>query len=78
MTSLNTHKFDPVNSFRLNGEARPLEREKSIAELLTELSLVPQRVAVEVNESLVRRAEFGNTVLRPGDRVEIVTLVGGG
>lgn len=65
-------------NIRLNGEARALEAEQTIAELLCAFDLSPQRVAVEVNEQLVRRAEFGTTPLRDGDRVEIVTLVGGG
>lgn len=68
----------PQASIVLNGVTRPLVRDLSIAELLTELALVPERVAVEVNEMLVRRAEFAQKRLNPGDRVEIVTLVGGG
>lgn len=62
----------------LNGEARELETALTIAQLLGELSLEPLRVAVEVNQGLVRRAAFGETPLREGDRVEIVTFVGGG
>lgn len=62
----------------INGEPRELDGERSIAELLAEYSLAPQRVAVEVNEELVRRSEFDETVVRDGDRIEIVTLVGGG
>ena len=62
----------------INGEARELDRQRSIAELLAEFSLAPQRVAVEVNEALVRRGEFERTPVRDGDRIEIVTLVGGG
>jgi thiamine biosynthesis protein ThiS len=46
--------------------------------LLTELNLPPRRVAVELNRQLVRRAAFGQTTLREGDALEIVTLVGGG
>jgi thiamine biosynthesis protein ThiS len=62
----------------LNGEARILAGEPSVADLLVQCGLTPQRVAVEVNEQLVRRAQFEQTPLREGDRVEIVTLVGGG
>jgi thiamine biosynthesis protein ThiS len=45
---------------------------------VAQLQLTPARVAVEVNEQLVRRASYTDTTLRDADRVEIVTLVGGG
>lgn len=62
----------------VNGESRETPEAATIADLLGEFDLTPQRVAVEVNEQLVRRAEFAGTALHEGDRVEIVTLVGGG
>ncbi|MFN0136770.1 MAG: sulfur carrier protein ThiS [Phycisphaerae bacterium] len=62
----------------LNGEGRTLAGPLTLAELIEQHQLTPQRVAIEVNEQLVRRAEFALTRLNPGDRVEIVTLVGGG
>ena len=62
----------------VNGEPRELADNLTIADLITAFQLVPERVAIEVNEQLVRRATFAATALKPGDRVEIVTLVGGG
>ena len=62
----------------VNGEARTVEPGLCIADLLALYNLHPQRVAVEVNEQLVRRATFAETSLNDNDRVEIVTLVGGG
>lgn len=62
----------------VNGEAREIEPSLTVAELLERLGLEPRRVAIEVNEKLVRRAEYDQTRLHEGDRVEIVTLVGGG
>lgn len=62
----------------LNGQQRPLDRDTSVAGLLHDLSLDPIRVAVEVNQELVTRARFTDTLLREGDRIEIVTFVGGG
>jgi sulfur carrier protein len=62
----------------VNGDARTIAEETSVADLLRELQLVPARVAVEINEQLVRRATFAERRLSAGDRVEIVTLVGGG
>jgi thiamine biosynthesis protein ThiS len=62
----------------LNGDPRSVPEAASVTELLALLGLAPERVAVERNEALVRRAQFDATRLAPGDRVEIVTLVGGG
>jgi thiamine biosynthesis protein ThiS len=62
----------------VNGETRTLPDGATVAELIQQLQLAPERVAVEVNERLVRRAVQREARLAPGDRVEIVTLVGGG
>ncbi len=62
----------------VNGNPETLDGQVTLAELLVRYELTPQRVAIEVNEQLVRRAEFAETTLRDGDTVEIVTLVGGG
>lgn len=48
------------------------------AALLTELDIKRERVAVVVNENVVRRAELENTPLTDGDMIEIITMVGGG
>ena len=50
----------------------------TVLELLERLDLRPRRVAVERNKRIVRRASFAEAELGEGDRVEIVTLVGGG
>lgn len=61
-----------------NGEAKIVADHISIAELLEELKLVPRQVAVEVNLQLVPRGEHRDLILHDGDRLEVVTLVGGG
>ncbi len=62
----------------INGDAATVDDGAAISDLLDKFGLAPQRVAVEVNEALVPRAGFPETSLHEGDRVEIVTLVGGG
>jgi thiamine biosynthesis protein ThiS len=62
----------------LNGEPRSIPRNHTVKDLLADLKLEPKRLAVEVNERVLPRGEFGATRLQTGDRVEIVTLVGGG
>ena len=62
----------------VNGENRTVRDGATVLSLLAELSLPATRVAVERNREIVRKAEFAGTALREGDRVEIVTFVGGG
>ncbi len=61
-----------------NGEPRSVTAGTTVAGFLTELKLDSRRVAVEVNLQLVPRQKHAETILSDGDRVEIVTLVGGG
>ncbi len=63
---------------QVNGETRAVNEAISLAKFLEQSELAPQRVAVEVNRELVRRADYSDTRLREGDRIEIVTFVGGG
>lgn len=63
---------------QVNGESREVADELSIAELLVELKLDPRYLAVERNLQLVPRADHAKTHLSEGDRLEVVTLVGGG
>jgi thiazole synthase len=62
----------------LNGEPKSLEQLQSLADLLRQLGIDRTKVAVEVNCEVVPRTRHAEVDVRPGDRVEIVTLVGGG
>ena len=62
----------------VNADALTLPDPCTLAELLTRLGKDPARLAVERNDRVVPRAEHAVTQLAEGDRVEIVTLVGGG
>lgn len=63
---------------QVNGESREIESGSTIAALLGELGVTQPYVAVERNLEVVPRAQHRETVLRDGDRIEVVTLVGGG
>lgn len=65
-------------SIRVNGEAAEAPSGSSVAELVAARGLAPQQVAVELNKEIVPRAKHAETVLAAGDRIEIVTMVGGG
>lgn len=62
----------------LNGEPKTLADGATVADLVRDLGLQPKFVAVERNETLVPRTHHAGCVLSQDDRVEIVTLVGGG
>ncbi len=62
----------------LNGDPYQLEGPLSIADLLARLEIDPRRVAIEHNLAILKRHAFPDTVVRPGDTVEIVNFVGGG
>ncbi len=62
----------------VNAEPQALPDPLTVADLLQHLGKDPQKLAVEVNQNVVPRAEQKQCQLREGDVVEIVTLVGGG
>ncbi len=62
----------------INGETRELPTPCTIAELLRSLDLLDRPCAVEVNERVIPRREHERHRLADGDRIEVVTLVGGG
>jgi thiamine biosynthesis protein ThiS len=61
----------------VNGELREVEI-STLAELITELDLPVARIAIELNREVVRRSDWGSTMLKDEDRIEIVHFVGGG
>jgi len=62
----------------VNDRQETVDDGTTVAQLLARLDLAPVRVAVEINEELVPRKTFDATALNDGDRIEIVTFVGGG
>jgi len=68
----------PTCAIHLNGEPHEVPAGSTVADLVAARGLRPEQVAVEVNRELAPRATHGDRVLEAGDRVENVTLVGGG
>lgn len=62
----------------VNGETRQASAPITVAQLLSELNLPPRGVAVEVNLQIVPSTRHGEYQLQDGDRLEVVSLVGGG
>lgn len=62
----------------VNGEPMELPEHTTVSGLIEILGLSDAICAAEVDRELVPRRERGERVLRAGERVEVVTLVGGG
>jgi len=62
----------------VNGAAHEVADGSMVLDLLLALGVDPPRVAVEVNLEIVPRARHALHLLRDGDRVEVVSFVGGG
>ena len=61
----------------INGEK--IEKDKiALSSYLEENKINPQRIAVELNGEILPKSQYGVTVLKDGDVVEIVNFVGGG
>jgi thiamine biosynthesis protein ThiS len=63
---------------QINGEVKDVPEGISLQSLLEHLSLPQQRVAVELDRGVVRKADWPSTVIREDSRIEIVHFVGGG
>jgi sulfur carrier protein len=63
---------------RLNGEPHGICGDPSLNALIQKLKLRRTRIAIELNRSIVPKAEWDQVVLHSGDAVEIVNFVGGG
>jgi sulfur carrier protein len=62
---------------KVNGEEYTTEKE-TLGQLLKELDIIHERVAVEVNLVVIRKADFESYRLKDGDSLEIVSFIGGG
>jgi len=62
----------------VNGEEREIPAETTIAGLIGLMKIEAGRIAVEVNREIVTKSLHATHALAAGDRVEIVTMVGGG
>ena len=62
----------------VNGKQIQLTSEMSVADYLEQNNYQINRIAVEMNEEILPKYSYSDTMLKDGDRLEIVTFVGGG
>jgi sulfur carrier protein len=65
-------------SIEVNGERHLVGADARLLALVEQLNLRRTRIAIELNQSVIPKAEWDSVTLRPGDKVEIVNFVGGG
>lgn len=62
----------------VNGREIPMEQPVSVATYLENAGYQMKRIAVELNGDILPKYEYSDTMLKDGDRLEVVTFVGGG
>jgi sulfur carrier protein len=65
-------------NLQVNGEVRSCSSQTPLPDLLQHLGFNPRLVAVEYNGEILHRQYWKETTIKPGDRLEVVTIVGGG
>jgi len=63
---------------QVNGEQRGCRADATVGDLLRELAIKTERVAVELNLEIMDRKDFDHRSLKQGDRLEILSFIGGG
>ncbi|MBI5778402.1 MAG: sulfur carrier protein ThiS [Planctomycetes bacterium] len=62
----------------LNGNSKETDRDITVTALLESITLKPETVAVELNLAIVPKNEYDTRRLKEGDKIEIISFVGGG
>jgi sulfur carrier protein len=70
--------ISPDSTITWNGQPYPCQQPIPLLDLLQQLSLNPRLIAVEYNGEILHRQFWSQTQVQAGDRLEIVTIVGGG
>lgn len=65
-------------TIRVNGELQEVAAGATLADVVAQLGLPPERLAIELNRVIVKRELWGSTTVNAGAEIEIVQFVGGG
>lgn len=65
-------------SITVNGKQRPIPQAMPLLDFLRSFGVEPKLVAVGINGDVVPKSEYAEAVVRPGDVLEVVRMVGGG
>jgi len=73
-----SRESEPGFSIQLNGEPHLVDNDRRLIALIDKLNLSRRRIAIELNHSVVPKAQWADVLLQPDDQLEIVNFVGGG
>jgi thiamine biosynthesis protein ThiS len=62
----------------INGETKQIPADLNLIELLKHFALPQERIAVELNKTVVRKKDWENIKLNDADKIEVIHFVGGG
>jgi thiamine biosynthesis protein ThiS len=62
----------------LNGENKEVEQNTRLSNLLRDLNLSADKIAVEINKNVVRKKDWQSININEADKIEIIHFVGGG
>ncbi len=62
----------------INGIKQQIPQASNLLQLLQRFELAPERIAVEINLTVIDREAYDATVLHDGDQIEIIRFIGGG
>jgi len=62
----------------VNGVRQEIPPKTTVSQLLAQLKILPERIVVEINLKVIDRADYGRSLLKEGDQIEIIGFVGGG
>ncbi len=63
---------------RVNGVDQDLPEGANILQLLKQLDIAPERIAIEINLTVIDRTAYHEHIFQEGDKVEIISFIGGG
>ena len=67
-----------VAKIQLNGKAYEINNETNLNQLLNKLKIQKNKVAIEVNGTIIEKKKYPKVILVKNDKVEIVHFIGGG
>ena len=67
-----------VAKIQLNGSAYEINTDSNLSELLNKLKIQKNKIAIELNGTIIEKKKYQKVILNKGDKVEIVHFIGGG
>lgn len=61
-----------------NGNRYEIPEKQTVLEFTSQLALAEKRFAIEINQKIIPQGLYHETILHPGDTIEIVRAIGGG